>query len=103
MVSKPDFRDFSSDFTDYRDFRDFRSDFRTFVHQISEVVGPSVVGLEKGVAKELLISAVCVKNYACLRNADCVLRSSEQGRPRHAAKKGGEPRLQNRHIILSKF
>jgi len=43
-VSKPDFRDFWSDFTDYKDFRldfrDFRSDFRTFLHQISEVVGP---------------------------------------------------------------
>jgi len=56
-------RDFTSDFKDFRDltvdfkviklrsnytgrdfrldFGDFRSDFRTFVHRISEVVGPS--------------------------------------------------------------
>jgi len=38
---KHDFRDFGSYFMGYRDFRDFRSDFMTFVHRISEVVGPS--------------------------------------------------------------
>jgi len=49
-VFKPDFRDSWSEFTDYRDFKDcrdlrldiwdFRSDFRSFAHGISEVVGP---------------------------------------------------------------
>jgi len=50
-VFKPNLRYFWSDFKEYRDFmvcRDFRldftnfrSDFRSFVHRISEVVGPS--------------------------------------------------------------
>jgi len=44
-VFKPDFRDFLSDFTKYRDCRDSMLDWRdcrTFVHRISEVVGPSM-------------------------------------------------------------
>jgi len=41
LVVPRDFTDFR-DFKDFRlDFRDFRSDFRTFVHGISEVIGPS--------------------------------------------------------------
>ena len=41
-VSRTVFRYFCSDFTDNRDFdhNDFRSDFKTFGHRISEVVGP---------------------------------------------------------------
>jgi len=48
QVFKPVFRNFWSDFTYYRDFRDYRSDFRTFVHRISEVVGPSDGGGTQG-------------------------------------------------------
>jgi len=40
-VFKPYFGDFWSDFTEYGDFRDIGSDFRTFAHRITEVVGPS--------------------------------------------------------------
>jgi len=48
-VLKPDFRDVCSDFTDIRlDFRDLRSDFRTFLHRISEVVGPLVLDKRTG-------------------------------------------------------
>jgi len=47
--STPDLRYFRSDFKDYRnfrenmDFRDFRSNFRTFVHRISELVCPRLI------------------------------------------------------------
>ena len=79
-VFKPNFRDFWFDITDYRDFsncmdfRDctvfkdfrldfinFRSDFRTFVHWISEEVCPSGNAIGLFISQNLLLSTASIR------------------------------------------